>query len=39
LFDSIYAEAVEAEKSLAALSTSVHKLISILEDTKIEARL
>jgi hypothetical protein len=39
LVDSLYAEAVEAAKSRAALSASIHELISTLRDTKAEARL
>jgi hypothetical protein len=39
LVDSLYAEAIEAAKSRAALSASVHELISILGDTKAEVRL
>jgi hypothetical protein len=38
LVDSLYAEAIEAAKSRTALSASVHELISILGDTKAEAR-
>jgi hypothetical protein len=36
---SIYAETIDAAKSRAALSTSIHVLISTLGDTKAEARL
>jgi hypothetical protein len=39
LVDSLYAEAIEAAKSRTVLSASVHELISILRDTKAEARL
>jgi hypothetical protein len=39
LVDSLYAEAIEAAKSRAALSTSIHELISTLGDTMAEARL
>jgi hypothetical protein len=39
LVDSLYAEAIEAAKSRAALSASVHEIILILVDTKAEARL
>jgi hypothetical protein len=37
--DSLYAEAIEATKSRAALSASIHELVSTLGDTKAEARL
>jgi hypothetical protein len=39
LVDSLYAEAIETEKSRAALSASIHELISTLEHAKAEARL
>jgi hypothetical protein len=39
LVDSLYAEAIEAAKSRAALSASIHELISTLGDTKAEERL
>jgi hypothetical protein len=39
LVDSLYAEAIEAAKWRAALSASIHELISTLGDTKAEARL
>jgi hypothetical protein len=39
LLDSLYAEAIEAVKSRAALSAFSSKLILILGDTKSEARL
>jgi hypothetical protein len=39
LVDSLYAEAMEAVKSHAALSASTLELISILGDNKFEARL
>jgi hypothetical protein len=37
--DILYAEAIEAEKSRAALSASTLDLILILGDTNLEARL
>jgi hypothetical protein len=39
LVDSLYAEAIEAAKSRAALSDSIYELISTVGDTKAEARL
>jgi hypothetical protein len=39
LFDSLYAEAIEAEKSRAALSASTPDLISISSDINSDARL
>jgi hypothetical protein len=39
LFASLYAEAIEAVKSRAALSASTTELISILGDINSEARL
>jgi hypothetical protein len=39
LVDSLYAEAIEAEKSRAALSASTYNVISILGDIISEARL
>jgi hypothetical protein len=39
LVDILSAEAIEAAKSQAALSASIHELISTLGDTKAEARL
>jgi hypothetical protein len=39
LVDSLYAEALEAVKSRAALSASSSELISILGDIKSESRL
>jgi hypothetical protein len=39
LVDSLYAEAIEAVNSHAALSTSVPELISIVGNIKFEARL
>jgi hypothetical protein len=38
-FDNLYAEETEAVNSRAALSASVTKLIPILGDIKLEARL
>jgi hypothetical protein len=39
LVDSLDAEAIVTAKSLAALSISIHELISILGDTKSEVKL
>jgi hypothetical protein len=39
LVDSLYAEAIEAVKALAALSASAPELISILGDIQFEASL
>jgi hypothetical protein len=39
LVDSLYAEAIEGAKSRAALSASIHQLISTRRDTKAEASL
>jgi hypothetical protein len=37
LVDILYAEAIEAAESRAALSASIHELISILGENKAEA--
>jgi hypothetical protein len=39
LVDSLYAEAIETAKSRAALSASIHELISTLGNTTAEAKL
>jgi hypothetical protein len=39
LVDSLYTEAIEVAMSRAALSASIHELISTLRDIKAEARL